>query len=142
MGGVAGHAGLFSTTSRSVDFQPHAPRGRRIRRRQGSLSRTIETMTTPQAPGARNARGLGWDLEASFASNRDELPPAGAFGHRGYTGTSLWIDPVAGIYVILLTNRVHPDGKGDVKELRAQVKATVSRALGPLSETEILAKTT
>lgn len=140
MGGVAGHAGLFSSAADLSIFARMLLSGGEYKGARILSPRTIEMMTTPQSPEVRNARGLGWDLEAPFASNRDELPPAGAFGHRGYTGTSLWIDPVTGIYVILLTNRVHPDGKGDVKELRAQVRATVSSALGPLSETQILAK--
>ncbi|MHB9096750.1 MAG: exo-beta-N-acetylmuramidase NamZ domain-containing protein [Syntrophales bacterium] len=140
MGGVAGHAGLFSTAADLSIFARMLLAGGEYRGARILSSRTIAMMTTPQAPGVRNARGLGWDLNAPFASNRDELPPVGAFGHLGYTGTSLWIDPVTGIYVILLTNRVHPDGKGDVKELRAQVRATVSSALGPLSEAQILAK--
>ncbi len=140
MGGVAGHAGLFSTAADLAIFSRMLLAGGESGGTRILSPRTIEMMTTPQSPEVRNARGLGWDVEAPFASNRDDLPPAGAFGHRGYTGTSLWIDPVTGIYVILLTNRVHPDGKGDVKELRAQVRATVSRALGPLSEAQILAK--
>jgi len=140
MGGVAGHAGLFSSAADLSIFGRMLLAGGEYGGARILSPRTIEMMTTPQSPEVRNARGLGWDIEAPFASNRDELPPAGAFGHRGYTGTSLWVDPVTGIYAILLTNRVHPDGKGDVKELRAQVRATVSRALGPLSETQILAK--
>ena len=140
MGGVAGHAGLFSTAADLSIFSRMLLAGGEYGGARILSPRTIEMMTTPQSPGAGNGRGLGWDLEAPFASNRDELPPAGAFGHRGYTGTSLWIDPVTETYAILLTNRVHPDGKGDVRELRAQVRATVSAALGPLSEIEILAK--
>jgi uncharacterized protein YbbC (DUF1343 family)/CubicO group peptidase (beta-lactamase class C family) len=140
MGGVAGHAGLFSSAADLSIFARMLLAGGQYGGARILSPHTIEMMTTPQSPGVQNARGLGWDLEAPFASNRDELPPAGAFGHLGYTGTSLWIDPVTGIYAILLTNRVHPDGKGDVRELRAQVRATVSRALGPLSETQILAK--
>jgi len=140
MGGVAGHAGLFSSAADLSIFARMFLQGGEYGGARILSPRTIEMMTIPQSPGVRNARGLGWDIEAPFASNRDELPPAGAFGHLGYTGTSLWIDPVTGVYVILLTNRVHPDGKGDVKELRTQVRGVVSRALGPLSETQILAK--
>ena len=140
MGGVAGHAGLFSSAADLSIFARMLLQGGEYGGARILSPRTIEMMTIPQSPGVRNARGLGWNVEAPFASNRNELPPAGAFGHLGYTGTSLWIDPVTGIYVILLTNRVHPDGKGDVKKLRAQVKGVISSALGPLSETQILAK--
>ena len=72
-------------------------------------------------------RGLGWDIDSSFSANRGELLPVGSFGHTGFTGTSLWIDPATGLFVIFLSNRVHPDGKGDVTPLRARV-ATVAAA--------------
>jgi len=68
------------------------------------------------------------------------LFPVGAYGHLGYTGTSIWIDPVTETYVIILTNRVHPDGKGNVKELRVSIKSVVSEALGPISYEQILVK--
>ena len=55
-----------------------------------------------------------------YSSNRGELLPIGSFGHTGFTGTSLWIDPATRSYVVFLSNRVHPDGKGDVTPLRAQ----------------------
>ena len=72
-------------------------------------------------------RGLGWDIDSTFSSNRGELLPLGSFGHTGFTGTSLWIDPPTEMFVIFLSNRVHPDGKGDVTPLRARV-ATVAAA--------------
>jgi uncharacterized protein YbbC (DUF1343 family) len=83
-------------------------------------------------------RGLGWDIDSPFASNRGELFDVGSFGHTGYTGTSIWIDPVTKTYVILLTNRVHPLDKGEVVGLRAAVANVVSAALGPLSDQQIL----
>ena len=74
---------------------------------------TVAKMTTPATPGdERNVRGLGWDIDSSFSSNRGELLPIGSFGHTGFTGTSLWIDPATGMFVVFLSNRVHPDGKG------------------------------
>lgn len=140
MGGIAGHAGLFSSAADLSILARMLLQGGEYGGARILSPHTIETMTIPQSPGIRNARGLGWDIEAPFASNRNKLPPVGAFGHLGHTGTSLWIDPVTGVYVILLTNRVHPDGKGDVKKLRAQVRGLISSALGPLSEMQILAK--
>ena len=65
-----------------------------------------------------SVRGLGWDIDTSFSSNRGELFPIGSFGHTGFTGTSLWIDPLSGGYVVFLSSRLHPDGKGDVTALR------------------------
>ncbi len=88
----------------------------------------VEKMTSPASPDLEtNTRGLGWDIDSAFSSNRGELLPIGSFGHTGFTGTSLWIDPTTGVYVIFLSNRVHPDGKGDVTPLRARV-ATVAAA--------------
>ena len=87
-------------------------------------------MTTPATPpGDPNVRGLGWDIDSSFSSNRGELLPIGSFGHTGFTGTSLWIDPATRMFVVFLSNRVHPDGKGDVTPLRARVATIAASAL-------------
>ena len=83
-------------------------------------------------------RGLGWDLDSPFASNRGELFDVGSFGHTGYTGTSLWIDPVTKTYIIVLTNRVHPNNKGEVAGVRSAIATLVAGALGPLSAQQIL----
>ena len=97
-------------------------------------------MTMPQSPPGKTAlRGFGWDINAPFASNREDLFPAGSFGHTGYTGTFIWIDPVSKTYIIILTNRVHPDGKGNVKQLRADIVKTVAAAIGPVTTEQILA---
>lgn len=139
MGGVSGHAGLFSTADDLSIFA-------RMLLNRGSLGgvkilnpRSVERMTTPQIPQKTKLRGLGWDIEAPFCANREAFS-AGAYGHLGYTGTAIWIDPVSDTYIIVLTNRVHPDGKGDVKELRAGIKSVVSQALGPVSCGQILSK--
>jgi uncharacterized protein YbbC (DUF1343 family)/CubicO group peptidase (beta-lactamase class C family) len=133
MDGVAGHAGLFSTAADLSRFC-------RMLLNSGTLDgarilapATIARMTAPSTPvGMRELRGLGWDIDSSFSANRGELFPIGSFGHTGFTGTSLWIDPQSKVYVVFLSNRVHPDGKGDVTPLRARV-ATVAAAalLGP-----------
>jgi uncharacterized protein YbbC (DUF1343 family) len=75
----------------------------------------------------RDVRGLGWDIDSTLSSNRGELFPIGSYGHTGFTGTSLWLDPASRSYVVFLSNRVHPDGKGDVTPLRARI-ATVAAA--------------
>jgi CubicO group peptidase (beta-lactamase class C family) len=119
MGGVAGHAGLFSTAADVSIFcrmllNKGSYQGKRI------LSPlTVDKMTT--AADGRGVRGLGWDIDTAYSSNRGELLPIGSFGHTGFTGTSIWIDPATGLYVVFLSNRVHPDGKGDVTPLRAYV---------------------
>ena len=82
--------------------------------------------------------GLGWELDAPFASNRDELPRVGSYGHGGYTGTSIWIDPISKTYVIILSHRVHPRGGGDAKPLRAHIREFISGLLDPLSIDHVL----
>ncbi len=140
MGGMAGHAGLFSTADDLSRFALMLLNGGSAGRARILKAATVEKMTSPQSPpGKRALRGLGWDIEPPLASNRNELPPVGSFGHLGYTGTALWIDPVSKIYVIVLSNRVHPDGKGDVKVLRADIKALVAEAVGPVSPERIMA---
>jgi uncharacterized protein YbbC (DUF1343 family) len=87
-------------------------------------------MSTPQQSAtASSLRGLGWDIDSPFASNRGELLPVGSFGHTGFTGTSLWIDPVTDTYIILLTNAVHPIGKGSVISLRTRLASAVVHSL-------------
>jgi uncharacterized protein YbbC (DUF1343 family) len=125
MDGVAGHAGLFSTADDLAKFAQELLSGRRILNRLA-----VEKMTTPQQPAtAPSLRGLGWDIDSPFASNRGELLPVGSFGHTGFTGTSVWIDPVTDTYIILLTNAVHPRGHGSVISLRARVATAVAAAL-------------
>ncbi|MBS1803659.1 MAG: DUF1343 domain-containing protein [Acidobacteria bacterium] len=125
MGGVAGHAGLFSTADDLAKFAQQLLSGSAV------LSRlTIEKMSTPQQPAtAASLRGLGWDIDSPFASNRGELLPVGSFGHTGFTGTSLWIDPTTNTYIILLTNAVHPIGEGSVISLRTRLATAVVHSL-------------
>ena len=131
MGGVAGHAGLFSTADDLAKYAQELLSGDRILNRL-----TIEKMTTPQQPAnAPSLRGLGWDIDSPFSSNRGELLPIGSFGHTGFTGTSLWIDPVTNTYIILLTNAVHPRGGKSVVALRTRVATAVTTSL-QLSVTE------
>jgi uncharacterized protein YbbC (DUF1343 family)/CubicO group peptidase (beta-lactamase class C family) len=126
MGGVAGHAGLFSTGDDLAKFAQALLNGG-----GGILSAdTVEKMTSPeQPPQAPVLRGFGWDIDSPFSSNRGDLLPVGSFGHTGFTGTSLWIDPTTQTYIILLTNSVHPRGKGNVVGLRTKVATEVAAAL-------------
>ena len=87
-------------------------------------------MTRPRAVSEDGlARGLGWDLATTFSTNKGDLFPLGSFGHTGFTGTSLWIDPASDSFVVFLSNRVHPDGKGDVASLRGRVASIVAGAI-------------
>ena len=139
MGGVAGHAGLFATADDLSVFARMMLAGGSIGDVRILQRDTVEQMTLPQNPaGKKREHGLGWDLAAPFAVNAKQLPLVGAYGHLGYTGTALWIDPVTKTYLIILTNRVHPRGGGDVKALRAQIKAALADSLGPLTHRQIL----
>jgi CubicO group peptidase (beta-lactamase class C family) len=141
MGGVTGHAGLFSTADDLSVFAQMLLNGGSYHGTKILTSEAVDMMTAPQSPpGKKDLRGFGWALEAPFVSNREELLPAGAYGHLGYTGTAIWIDPITDTYIIVLTNRVYPDGKGDVRELRARIKKVVADSLGPLSVEQILHK--
>lgn len=126
MGGVAGHAGLFSTGDDLAKFAQALLKGG-----DGILSPLmVEKMTTPETPpNAPVLRGFGWDIDSPFSSNRGDLFPVGSFGHTGFTGTSMWIDPTTETYVILLTNAVHPRGKGTAIALRVKVATEVASAL-------------
>lgn len=132
MGGVAGHAGLFSTADDLSIFARMLLSGGSLNGVHILSPLMVEKMTTPQSPPGKPAlRGLGWDIDSPFSSNRGALFPVGSFGHTGYTGTSIWIDPVTGTYVLVLTNRVHPEGKGDAGPLRSGIATIVASALGP-----------
>jgi uncharacterized protein YbbC (DUF1343 family)/CubicO group peptidase (beta-lactamase class C family) len=132
MGGVAGHAGLFSTADDLAKFAQALLNGG-----GGILSPlTVEKMTTPeQPPTATAVRGFGWDIDSPFSSNRGNLLPVGSYGHTGFTGTSIWIDPTTRSYIILLTNAVHPRGEGNAIGLRSKVATAVAAAL-PLTTEE------
>ncbi len=125
MGGVAGHAGVFSTADDTARFAQAllnggAPVWSRL---------TVEKMTTPQQPpNLTVVRGLGWDIDSPFSSNRGELLPVGSFGHTGFTGTSLWIDPVTDTYIVILTNAVHVK-HGSAISLRSEVATAVAAGL-------------
>jgi uncharacterized protein YbbC (DUF1343 family)/CubicO group peptidase (beta-lactamase class C family) len=125
MGGVAGHAGLFSTADDLAKFAQSLLSDDKI------LSRlAIEKMSTPQQPAsAASLRGLGWDIDSPFSRNRGELFPVGSFGHTGFTGTSLWIDPITDTYIVILTNAVHPRGHGAAISLRSRVATAVAASL-------------
>jgi len=139
MGGVAGHAGLFSTGDDLAKFAQALLDGG-----DGILSAlTVEKMTQPeQPPSAPVLRGFGWDIDSPFSSNRGDLFPMGSFGHTGFTGTSIWIDPTTNSYVILLTNAVHPRGKGNAIGLRTKVATEVAASLNlnPSEKDEVRAK--
>ncbi len=128
MGGVAGHAGLFGTAGDLSRFARMLLGGGTLDGVRVLAPATVARMTSRATPPTMTAsRGLGWDIDSSFSSNRGELFPIGSFGHTGFTGTSVWIDPTSGGYVVFLSSRLYPDGAGDVTPLRARV-ATIAAA--------------
>jgi uncharacterized protein YbbC (DUF1343 family)/CubicO group peptidase (beta-lactamase class C family) len=155
MGGVAGHAGVFSTANDIALFAQALLDRLAGRPSNFPLKReTLELMTTPQQPktalggatiftpdgkattpdGKPNTgvalRGFGWDINSAYSRPRGEVFPIGSFGHTGFTGTSLWMDPGSDSYVILLSNAVHPRGNASISALRGQVATLVAKTLG------------
>jgi uncharacterized protein YbbC (DUF1343 family)/CubicO group peptidase (beta-lactamase class C family) len=132
MGGVAGHAGLFST---AADLSKYCQAildalNAKPQRKEFLKTLTLTKATRPeQPPDATSMRGLGWDIDSAFSSNRGELLPLGSFGHTGFTGTSIWIDPYTNTYVILLTNAVHPHVGHSVVALRSKVANVAAEEL-------------
>ena len=127
MGGVAGHAGLFGSAEDLSRYARMLLRGGEIDGQRVLSPAGVTRMTSTATPPAMNVqRGLGWDIDSSYSANRGDLYPIGSFGHTGFTGTSIWIDPVSRTYVVLLTNRVHPDGKGDATPVRSKVATIVA----------------
>ncbi|GFG52277.1 putative beta-lactamase [Mycolicibacterium agri] len=167
MGGVAGHAGVFSTAHDVGVFAQALLDRLAGRPSEFPLARaTLELMTTPQQPGhndrqvraandatraavatrpnrrdpllaprypaipGQNLRGFGWDIDTGQSTPRGVVFPIGSFGHTGFTGTSLWIDPASDTYVVLLTNSIHTRGSPPMSHLRGEVATETARALG------------
>jgi uncharacterized protein YbbC (DUF1343 family) len=130
MGGVSGAAGLFSTADDLARFaqtflNEGQNSGRKILRPD-----TVKAMTQPNSPaGKLPAKGLGWAI-SSPGGNWSELMPSGSFGHKGFTGTMIWIDPETQTYLIVLSNRVYPDGEARRETLRDKLFALVVQATG------------
>jgi uncharacterized protein YbbC (DUF1343 family)/CubicO group peptidase (beta-lactamase class C family) len=130
MGGVAGHAGVFSTAADLSKFCRMLLNGGVLNGVRILSAAAVAKMTAPATPpGMPDVRGLGWDIDSIYSANRGELFPPGSYGHTGFTGTSLWLDPSSRSYVVFLSNRVHPDGKGDVTPLRGRVATIAAAAL-------------
>jgi uncharacterized protein YbbC (DUF1343 family)/CubicO group peptidase (beta-lactamase class C family) len=130
MGGVAGHAGLFSTMDDLSVYCQMILNGGEYNGARILSPMGVAMMTRPHAiTDEGEARGLGWDMTSSFAVNRGDIFPPGSFGHTGFTGTSMWIDPSSETIVIFLSNRLHPNGKGEVAALRGRISSIVASAV-------------
>jgi len=174
MGGVAGHAGVFSTAHDIALFAQALLD--KLRDNTGPFplqQSSLELMTEPQQPGHtpdqieaanaaertelaeraahkkpydkpfdpllapaypaikdQNLRGFGWDIDSGYSKPRGVLFPIGSFGHTGFTGTSLWMDPASDTYVILLANAIHPRGNPPISNLRGELASLAAQALG------------
>ncbi len=135
MEGVAGHAGVFSTAKDVATFT-------RFLINKGMhdgvpilTEHTVREATSNQLPPAlKHQRGLGWDLVSPFSYQRGEKFPLSGFGHTGWTGTSIWVDPISDTFVILLANRNHPTEDGAIKPLRIRVGTLAAEAVGYTDE--------
>ncbi|WP_367873535.1 exo-beta-N-acetylmuramidase NamZ domain-containing protein [Luteolibacter sp. Populi] len=129
MGGVAGHAGLFTTTSDLGRFARMMLGGGELDGVRIFRSETVAAMTSVQSPAGLPRRGFGWDIDSPYAGPRGEMFPIGSYGHTGWTGTRLWIDPFSKASVIFLSNRNHPDGKGGVVALQRELGTLAAQAI-------------
>lgn len=167
MGGVAGHAGVFSTAHDVGAFAQALLDRLAGRPSEFPLAQTtLQLATAPQQPGhtpqqveaandatraavakrpntrdpllaprypaiaGQNLRGFGWDIDTGLSGARGRIFPIGSFGHTGFTGTSLWLDPASDTYVVLLSNSIHTRGSPPVSDLRGDVATEAARALG------------
>ena len=128
-GGVSGNAGLFSTADDLAVFAQMMLRGGEWNGVRVLSPLAVERMVEifPKTP--ESGRGLGWDLTSDYGTVRGDLFGYGSYGHSGYTGTSIWIDPETKTAVILLTNRVHPDDKGEIIAMRSKVANVVAASI-------------
>jgi len=129
LGGVAGHAGLFSTADDLAVFAQMLLNKGTFDGVRILSPLSVERMTEVYPRVSFAGRGLGWDLDSDYSTNRGDLFGSGSYGHTGYTGTSLWIDPRTRSFVIFLTNRVHPDDTGEVATWRSRVANVVAAAI-------------
>jgi uncharacterized protein YbbC (DUF1343 family)/CubicO group peptidase (beta-lactamase class C family) len=138
IGGVAGHAGLFSTVDDlarwcqlmlddgAISNAAGQPSGKRL----FSLEMVRRMIAQENPPWVRSLRGYGWDIDSVYSSPRGELFPVGSYGHTGFTGTSVWIDPDSRTYIVLLTNSVHPYRRPPISSLRSRVATVVAASVG------------
>lgn len=142
LGGVAGHAGLFSTADDLARYCRSLMNGGELDGVRVLKAETVKLFTephevpsparTPVPPADKQFRSLGWDVDTGFTGQRGTVfPKGGGYGHTGFTGTSIWIDARSRTAVILLTSRVHPADKGNVLRLRREVADAVAKAIGP-----------
>ena len=130
MGGVAGHAGLFTTAADVARFARMMLNKGKLDGSQVLKEETVNLMTSVQSPGhVRARRGLGWDIDSDYSRPRGDLFPIGSFGHTGFTGVCLWIDPFSQTFWMFLSNRIHPDPSGNIYPLQRTLATLAAEAV-------------
>lgn len=131
LGGISGNAGLFSNVDDMAIFAQMMLNGGQYNGVRILSPLTVKLMTSIYPSTSEIGRGLGWDIATAYSSNGGDLFPPGGYGHTGYTGTSIWISPETETFVILLTNRVHPEDKNgaEVIRLRSRVANIVAASI-------------
>ena len=137
MGGVAGHAGLFTTANDLARFARMMLGGGELDGRHILRPATVKLMTAVQSPPGLARRGFGWDIDSPYAGPRGAHFPIGSFGHTGWTGTSLWIDPFSGTSVVFVANRNHPTEAGNVIALRRKLGTLAAEAVRDFDFTHV-----
>lgn len=128
-GGVSGNAGLFSTADDLAIFAQMMLNGGEFRGVRILSPLAVERMTETFPRLKFAGRGFGWDLDSDYATVRGDLFGWRSYGHSGYTGTSIWIDPETATCVVFLTNRVHPDDKGEIISMRSKIANVVAASI-------------
>ncbi len=129
MGGVAGHAGLFSSAQDLAIYAQMLLDGGIYQGVRILSPLTVQAMSNPQSPeDSHQVRGYGWDIDSTYSAPRGDIFRDG-YGHTGFTGTSLWIHPPTSTFIIILSNRVHPEGGKDINHLRAVIANIVAAAI-------------
>ncbi len=129
MGGVSGHAGLFSSAADLGRYSEMMLGMGQLNGRRILKESTVKMMTTPQSPRGLPVRGLGWDIDSGYSGQRGELFQVGGYGHSGWTGTAMWIDPFSKTWFVFLSNRIHPSGGGNVLPLQRQLGTLAAKAV-------------
>ncbi|MBC8350713.1 MAG: beta-lactamase family protein [Planctomycetes bacterium] len=128
LGGVAGHAGLFSTAEDLAVFAQMLLNGGEYEGTRILETKTLDLMSADHKVSS-GIRGLGWDKQTGYSSNKGKGFSTQAFGHGGFTGTTFWVDPELDMFVIFLSNRLHPDGKGSVNRLAGRIGTIAAEAI-------------
>jgi len=128
LGGVAGHAGVFGTADDLALFAQMLLNKGELKGQKVLSPLAIQRLLTPVVIG-NQSRALGWDMQTGYSAPKGDLMPTGSFGHTGFTGTSIWLDPTSRTYAILLSNRVHPNRSSSITDLRAKLGNIVAAGI-------------